>query len=130
MADEPLESPERPDNGRSGSDSARNAMRAAALAAATSAGAVAARRALARGSSSGGAGGSESTSTLVAVLESAWDAAKDHILPHAEDAMEAIGRYLGEDAPEVVRDRLVPRLVDGFESARADEGGTSRSGGE
>jgi hypothetical protein len=127
MADEPLESPERPDNGRSGSGSARNAIRTAALAAATSAGAVAARKALARGSGAGGKGGSEST--FLAVLESAWDAAKEHILPHAEDAMETIGRYLAEDAPEIVRERLVPRLVDGFESARADEGGTSRSGG-
>ena len=126
MADESRESPERPDDGRSGSDSARNALRAAAVAAATTASVAAARKAF-----TGGRGSAEqdgSRSTLTAALESAWDAARDHLLPHAEEAMEAIGRYLAEDAPEVLRERLVPRLVDAFEAARADEGGTSRSG--
>jgi hypothetical protein len=127
MADEQHESPERPDNGRSGSDSAKQAIRAAAMAAATTAGAAAARKAF-TGRKSGG--DDSAASTLTAALQSAWEAAHDHLLPHAEDAMEAVGRYLATDAPEVLRERLIPRLVEAFESARPDEGGTSRSGDE
>lgn len=130
MADETSESPERPDNGRSGSDSesaAHKAIRAAALAAGTTVATAAARRAFTSRSSGGkSSGGSETT--LTAVLQSAWDAAREHVLPHAEEAMDTIGRYLAQDAPEVLRERLVPRLVEAFENARADEGGTSRSG--
>jgi hypothetical protein len=125
MADETRESPERPDeNGRSGSDSAaRTALRAAAIAAGTTAVTAAARRAL---RSSGE--GSGKRGTVVDALVAAWDAAEEHVLPHAENAMESIGRFLATDAPEVIRERLVPRLVEAFEDARADEGGTSRSG--
>jgi hypothetical protein len=64
----------------------------------------------------------------VAALIAAWEAAQEHVLPPAEEAMEAIGRYLATDAPDVLRDRLVPRLVEAFEDAREDEGGSSRSG--
>jgi hypothetical protein len=126
MADETHESPERPDNGRSGSGSdsaARTALRAAAIAAGTTAATAAARKAL-RSSGSEGAG---ARATIVAALLSAWEAAQEHVLPPAEDAMEAIGRFLATDAPEVLRDRLVPRLVEAFEDAREDEGGSSRS---
>jgi hypothetical protein len=126
MADETHESPERPDNGRSGSGSdsaARTALRAAAIAAGTTAATAAARKAL-RSSGSEGAG---ARGTIVAALLSAWEAAQEHVLPPAEDAMEAIGRFLATDAPEVLRDRLVPRLVEAFEDAREDEGGSSRS---
>lgn len=128
MADETRESPERPDeDGRSGSDStARTALRAAALAAGASAVTVAARRAFAGGS---GPEGSGSRATLVAALIAAWEAAQEHVVPAAEDAMEAIGRYLATDAPDVLRDRLVPRLVEAFELAREDEGGSSRASG-
>lgn len=128
MADETHESPERPDNGRSGSDSdsaARTALRAAAIAAGTTAATAAARRAF----RASGAEGSSTRGTVVAALLSAWEAAQEHVIPPAEGAMEAIGRYLATDAPEVLRDRLVPRLVEAFEDAREDEGGSSRSGG-
>src|SRR3954451_7969998 len=123
MADETHESPERPDNGRSGSGSdsaARAALRVAAIAAGT----AAARPAL----RSSGSAGTGVRGTLASVLLSAWEAAQEHVLPPAEDAMEAIGRFLATDGPEVLRDRLVPRLVEGFEDAREDEGGSSRSG--
>jgi hypothetical protein len=124
MADETHESPERPDNGRSGSDSAaRTALRAAAIAAGTTAATAAARRAL----RSSGSEGTGTRGTLTAALVSAWEAAQEHVIPPAEDAMEAIGRYLATDAPEVLRDRLVPRLVEAYEVAREDEGGSSRS---
>src|SRR4051794_40008541 len=107
MADETHESPERPDNGRSGSDSAaRTALRAAALAAGTTAATAVARRALGSRSSGGSSSeGSDSRGTVVATLMSAWEAAQEHVLPPAEDAMEAIGRYLATDAPEVLRER-------------------------
>jgi hypothetical protein len=124
MADETHESPGRPENGRSGSDSAaRTALRAAAIAAGTTAATAAARRAL----RSSGSEGTGARGTLVAALLSAWEAAQEHVLPPAEDAMDAIGRFLATDAPEVLRDRLVPRLVEAFEDAREDEGGSSRS---
>ena len=58
----------------------------------------------------------------MAALLSAWEAAQEHVLPPAEDAMEAIGRFLATDAPEVLRDRLVPRLVEAFEERARGRG--------
>ena len=43
-----------------------------------------------------------------------WDAARDSLLPLAENAAGAAGKYLAEHAPDVVRDRVVPRFIDAF----------------
>jgi hypothetical protein len=49
--------------------------------------------------------------------EAVWDAASKTLLPIAENAAEAAGRYLAESAPDVVRQQIVPRFIDGFNDA-------------
>jgi hypothetical protein len=101
--------------------------KAVAAAAATSVAAVVAKRALSnRGNSNGhsGNGGSGSRkgdpiSVLNTVLSSGWDAARDALLPAAEDAAGAVGGYLGENGPEIIRERIVPRFIESFNDARS-----------
>jgi hypothetical protein len=52
-------------------------------------------------------------------VHAAWQAAREHLLPAAEEAAGALGRYLATDAPEILRDVLVPHVVDGYERGRA-----------
>lgn len=108
-----------------GNGGRKTAVRAAALAAATGATAIAAKRALSsRGQSEqkqpksepGSSGDDESI--VAAMLASGWGAAKDSLLPLAEDAAGAAGEWVGRNGPELVRDTLVPRFIRGFERTR------------
>lgn len=99
------------------------AMKAAAAAAATSVAAIAARKAFSNRTSSNGQGGNSSSrggseSVIGSVLSGGWDAARDALIPAAEDAAGAAGEYLARNGPEVLRDRIVPRFVDSFNNAR------------
>ncbi|HYZ20316.1 MAG TPA: hypothetical protein VE615_12275 [Gaiellaceae bacterium] len=99
------------------------AMKAAAAAAATSVAAIAARKAFSNRRSSNGQGGNSSSrggseSVIGSVLSGGWDAARDALIPAAEDAAGAAGEYLARNGPEVLRDRIVPRFVDSFNNAR------------
>jgi hypothetical protein len=117
---------------------ARNtALKAAAAAAATGAATFAVRKLLshdgdgsdgddlseADGSTREGSGkrgskrGSRNTSVLSSAASSAWDAASDMVIPVAEDAAEAAGKYLAEHGPDVVRERIVPRFIEAFNQA-------------
>jgi hypothetical protein len=127
-----------------GSSAARTALVAAAAAAATGAAAIAARKALShdddddssddddggddgesmvsklrpsKGKLSKNKGKSDMSSMLGNVASSAWDSAQGVILPMAEDAVAAAGKYLAEEAPEIVRERLVPRFIEAFNDA-------------
>jgi hypothetical protein len=109
---------DQPDNGH-------HIGRVAAIAAASGATAYAARKVLS-GRSEGENGGSRSRSkksgvpagSLVeAAVSSGWDVAKDSLMPVIEDAATRAGQFLGERAPEVVRDVIVPRFISGFEKA-------------
>jgi hypothetical protein len=98
-------------------------MKAAAAAAATSVAAIAARKALSNRRSSNGQGGNSSSrggseSVIGSVLSGGWDAARDALIPAAEDAAGAAGEYLARNGPEVLRERIVPRFVDSFNNAR------------
>jgi hypothetical protein len=55
---------------------------------------------------------------LRSVAEGGWDAARDALVPVAEDAADAAGAYLANNGPEVVRDRIVPRFISSFSKAR------------
>jgi hypothetical protein len=113
----------------------KTAMRAAAIAAATGATALAARKAFSHGGggdeeskprrpkASKGPGGEESLVT--SMLASGWDAAKDSLLPFAEEAAGSAGEYVARSGPEVLRDKLVPRFIRGFEKARKSAGQTA-----
>ena len=119
-----------------------NAAKAAVAAAATGAATIAVRKALSR--DSGGSNGSGSaegngvssktktsvkqrtaggSSLLASVASGGWDAARDAVLPVAEDVAEAAGTYLATNGPEVLRDQIVPRFIDAFNDAR--EGASS-----
>jgi hypothetical protein len=108
------------------------AVKAVAAAAATGAAALAAKKVMAsrggnsNGSSSngdspkrkGGDEGEDEGSILNSVLAGGWEAARDALLPAAEDAAGAAGEYVAQHGPDVLRERIVPRFVDSFNEAR------------
>lgn len=107
----------------------RTALKAAAAAAATGAATFAVRKALEHGgdgedegdgrpkSGPKRQGQQRPESILSTAAASAWESASDVVLPMAEDAVAAAGRYLAERAPDIVRERLVPRFIDAFNEA-------------
>lgn len=111
-----------------GSDARKTALRAAAIAAASGATAIAAKKAFSdRGqgspskqSNGGSRGGDESL--LGGMLGSGWHAAKDSLLPFAEDAAKAAGEYLASSGPDVVRETIVPSFIAGFQGAQKSGG--------
>jgi hypothetical protein len=104
------------------------AVKAVAAAAATGAAALAAKKVMSgRGGSSHGSSsngdlperqGDGEGSILSSVLAGGWEAARDALLPAAEDAAGAAGEYVAQHGPDVLRDRIVPRFVDSFNEAR------------
>lgn len=111
-----------------GGGSRNTAIAAAAAAAAGGAATYAVRRALShdgsqqeksqeRGSGSNGSGRSGASSILASAASSSWEAAADVLIPMAEDAAESAGRYLAQHAPDVVRERIVPRFIEAFNDA-------------
>jgi hypothetical protein len=105
----------------------RTAVKAAAAAAATGAAAVAVKKALSSDSNgkskseeeSGGRGRRAGSGELLAsVASGGWEAAREHLLPLAEDAAGAAGSYLARSGPDVVREKIVPRFISGFQNAR------------
>lgn len=119
-----------------GSSATRTALVAAAAAAATGAAAIAARKALSHDDSGdddddGDDGESmvsklkpgkskskrDTSSVLSSAASSAWESAQGVILPIADDAMAAAGKYLAEEAPDLVRERLVPKFIEAFNDA-------------
>jgi hypothetical protein len=105
------------------------ALKAAAAAAATGAATFAVRKALShddsgsngdRGKNSQNGSGrtkSAGSSILASAAASGWDAASDVLLPIAEDAADAAGKYLAEHGPDVIRERIVPRFIEAFNDA-------------
>jgi len=100
-----------------GANGGQKAVRAAA---------IAARKALSGRSQSGGekkttgskqSGGGGSMITTMAT--SGWSAARDSLLPFAEEAAGAAGDWVGRNGPDYVKETIVPRFIDGFESARS-----------
>jgi hypothetical protein len=114
-----------------GGGSSLKAAVAAAAAAATAA--MVARKVM-----SGGGGGSNGERSrngggtdrghpegmLGSIASGGWDAARDALVPAAEDAAAAIGSFVAENAPEVVRERIVPRFIASFNEARGDSSTT------
>jgi hypothetical protein len=102
---------------------------AAAAAAAAGAAAIIARKALSsdgggtngRRSSNGGGSSKSSRETgtmFGSIASGGWDAARDALGPAAEDAAAAVGKFVAENAPDIVRERIVPRFIESFNEAR------------
>lgn len=51
------------------------------------------------------------------LLASVWDTASDTLMPLAEEAAEAAGKWTAENAPDIVRDQLMPRFIESFNDA-------------
>jgi|1185.fasta_scaffold73739_3 hypothetical protein len=62
----------------------------------------------------GNSGGLARGSSL---LSTVWDSAAGSLLPLAEEAADAAGKWTAENAPEIVRDRIVPRFIESFKDA-------------
>jgi hypothetical protein len=90
--------------------SGHGAARAVAAAAASGAAALAVKRALGRGARREHAG-------LGPVLEAAWSSARETLLPALEESAEHLGRYVAENAPDTLRDSILPRFLDSFREA-------------
>ena len=106
-----------------GGNATHTALKAAAAAAATGAAAMAVKKALSSGSNGSGNGNGDSQkksgsqSLVKSVASGSWDAAQDAIVPLAADAAAAAGKYLAASGPDVVKDQIVPRFIEGFNEA-------------
>src|ERR671925_2036781 len=110
-----------------GGGGARTAVKAAAAAAVTGAAAMAAKKAFSgsNGKSENGKAtpatkGRGSSTLLTSIASGGWDAARDAVLPLAEDAAGAAGTWLAKNGPEIVRDKIVPRFITSFNEAKGD----------
>jgi hypothetical protein len=108
----------------------RTVVRAAALAAASGATAFAAKKAFAdRGSTSAATRKSapdrqqEGDSLVSSMVTSAWDSARDSLVPMIEDAARQTGEYLAHNGPDLIRETVIPQFISGFERARKSSGG-------
>jgi hypothetical protein len=97
------------------------AIKAAAAAAATAATTYAVRKALSHDSESGSSNGSDSSQKrsgtsgiLASAAATSWDAASDVLLPLADDAAEAAGKYVATHGPDILRERIVPKFIEAF----------------
>ena len=103
------------------------ALKAAAAAAATGAATYAVKKVRSHdgdGTSRGDGASSErktrsgNQGILASAAATSWDAAADALIPMAEDAAEAAGKYLATHGPEIVRERIVPKFIEAFEDAK------------
>jgi hypothetical protein len=51
------------------------------------------------------------------LLETAWDSASRALVPLAESAAEAAGKWVAQNSPDLVRERLMPRFIESFTDA-------------
>src|SRR5688500_6185319 len=111
---------------QSGTQGGSGMKSAIAAAAAAGAAAIVARKAFSSGSGSsnggrshngGGSGAAEGAGMFGAIASGGWDAARDALVPAAEDAAAAIGTFVAKNAPELVRERIVPRFIESFNDA-------------
>jgi hypothetical protein len=114
-------------NGSNGGGAGRTAVRAAAIAAVSGATALAAKKAFGdrgprehkpdRGERKRG-----NDDVLGSMMTSAWDSARDSLVPMLENAATSAGEYLARSGPDLVRETIVPRFIDGFERGRGSDG--------
>jgi hypothetical protein len=107
--------------------SGKQVLTAAAAAAATTAATYAVKRAVSHGDSGRSNGNSGSNvaseskrraSGLVAsAAATSWDAAAEILLPVADDAAEAAGKYVATHGPEILRERIIPKFIEAFNDA-------------
>ena len=97
----------------------QGALATAAVAVAAGAAVYGLRKALEKGGSDSGRSRDhdDGDSRASSVLETVWESASRTLLPLAEEAADAAGKWVAENAPDVLRDRIVPRFVEAFTDA-------------
>jgi len=115
--------------------SGKQVLTAAAAAAATTAATYAVKKALSHDSEStsrenGSANessksnGSSKTKSgggsglIASAAATSWDAASDVLLPMADDAAEAAGKYIATHGPDILRARIIPKFIEAFNDAK------------
>jgi hypothetical protein len=111
--------------------SGKSALTAAAAAAATTAATYAVRKRFShdhegdgeRSGANGSSNGSKSKKKdapglLSSAAATSWDAASDVLLPLADDAAEAAGKYVATHGPEILRERIIPKFIEAFNEAK------------
>ena len=58
-----------------------------------------------------------SSSIVGSAASSAWDSASHTLLPMAEDAADSAGKWVAENAPDVLKERILPRFIESFNNA-------------
>ena len=71
-----------------------------------------------RAQNGGSQGGRTANPMFGSIASGGLDAARDALVPAAEDAAGAMGAFVATNAPEIVRDRIVPRFIQSFNEAR------------
>jgi hypothetical protein len=51
------------------------------------------------------------------MLQSVWESASDSLVPLAEHAADAAGKWVAENSPDLVREHIVPRFIESFQDA-------------
>jgi hypothetical protein len=106
------------------SGSGNTALKAAAAAAATTAATLAVRKAFSHDHGDNGSAIpkpeklKKSDGILASAAATGWDAAADVLLPLADDAAEAAGKYVATHGPEILRERIVPKFIQAFNEAK------------
>ena len=99
----------------------QSALATAAVAAAAGAAVYGLRKALTKGDDDrtrrdddhDGESGSHGSS----LLDTVWESASATLLPMTEEAADAAGKWVAENAPDFLRDRIIPRFVEAFTDA-------------
>jgi hypothetical protein len=117
---------EETNGGESNGGAGRTAVRAAAIAAVSGATALAAKKAfIDRGSSEDKPERSPrkrgNDDVLSSMVSSAWDSARDSLVPMIENAATSAGEYLARSGPDLVKEAIVPSFIDGFERGRGSD---------
>jgi hypothetical protein len=51
------------------------------------------------------------------MLQTVWESASDSLVPLAEQAADAAGKWVAENSPDLVREHIVPRFIESFQDA-------------
>ena len=51
------------------------------------------------------------------LLDTVWDSASDALVPLAEDAADAAGKWVAQNSPDLIRERIIPRFIESFTDA-------------
>jgi hypothetical protein len=61
--------------------------------------------------------GGGSLSRASGLLDTVWDSASDALVPLAEDAADAAGKWVAQNSPDLIRERIIPRFIESFTDA-------------